>query len=46
MHGYDLHFDAVAGEVTVVEFVADAPGIFEAELEEHSKLLFELEVGG
>lgn len=32
VHGYDLYFDVVAGEVTTYDFVADAPGIFEVEL--------------
>lgn len=33
VHGYDLFFDIFGGEATVVEFVADAAGIFEVELE-------------
>lgn len=32
VHGYDLYFDVVAGEVTTFDFVADAAGIFEVEL--------------
>ncbi len=44
LHGYDLHFPLVAGEVTTVVFDATIPGIFEAELEEESLLLFEVEV--
>lgn len=44
LHGYDLYFDARVGEVTVIDFVADVPGIFEVELETTHLLLFEIEV--
>lgn len=32
VHGFDLTFDLVAGDETLVRFVADVPGIFEVEL--------------
>lgn len=44
VHGYDLFFDTTPGEVTLVEFVADVPGIFEIELESTHLLLLYLEV--
>jgi len=33
VHGYDLFFDSIPGEPMLVEFIADATGIFEVELE-------------
>lgn len=44
VHGYNLFFDLVAGEVTVVSLEATIPGIFEAEMEGRQKLVFELQV--
>lgn len=44
VHGYDLYFALIPGEVTVVSFEAGIPGIFEAELEGSHQLIFELEV--
>lgn len=44
IHGYDHFFQLEAGESVEVMFVADIPGIFEAELESDHFLLFELEV--
>ncbi|HJQ96071.1 MAG TPA: hypothetical protein VJ935_10255 [Acidimicrobiia bacterium] len=44
VHGYDLFFMTAPGEVVVVEFVADATGIFEVELEESHLPLVNVEV--
>lgn len=44
VHGFDLHFDVVAGDVTLVEFTPDATGIFEVELEAASLPILDLEV--
>ncbi|HEY3427618.1 MAG TPA: hypothetical protein VGK83_03010 [Acidimicrobiia bacterium] len=44
VHGYDLFFMTAPGEVVVVEFVADATGIFEVELEESHLPLVNIEV--
>lgn len=46
VHGYDLFFTLEPGIPTRVMFVADAPGIFEAELESSHHHLFEIEVSG
>lgn len=46
VHGYDLHFDVVAGVPTLVSFIADVPGVFEAELEGSGLGLFDIEVAG
>ncbi|MGQ0668081.1 MAG: hypothetical protein ACT4PO_00135 [Actinomycetota bacterium] len=45
VHGYDVFADVAPGEPARIEFLADAPGVFEVELEEAGRLLFELEVG-
>jgi hypothetical protein len=45
VHGYDLLFELVADEPTLIRFVADAPGVFEVELEGAHAHLFEIEVG-
>lgn len=45
VHGYDLRADVAPGEPAVIEFVADASGVFEVELERSHVLLFRLEVG-
>ena len=44
LHGYDLSSDVAPGEPAVIEFTADAPGVFEVELEEAALKLFELQV--
>ena len=44
LHGYDLKKDVAPGEPAVIEFTADAPGVFEVELEEAALKLFELQV--
>jgi hypothetical protein len=44
VHGYDLSRPVAPGRPAVVEFTADAPGVFEVELEEASLRLFELQV--
>jgi ABC-type phosphate transport system substrate-binding protein len=44
VHGYDLTVDVVPGAEETLEFIADIPGIFEAELEGSGTLLFNLEV--
>lgn len=46
VHGYDLMQDVRAGEPATITFVADAPGVFEVELEDAKLPLFELEVSG
>lgn len=43
VHGYDLFFDVSPG-VTEFSFVADIPGIFEAELEHLGVPIVKLEV--
>ncbi|HKZ18793.1 MAG TPA: hypothetical protein VJQ57_01645 [Acidimicrobiia bacterium] len=44
VHGFDLLFETVPGEPVVVEFTADATGIFEVELEESRLHLVNIEV--
>jgi heme/copper-type cytochrome/quinol oxidase subunit 2 len=44
VHGYDLSFETTPGEVVVVDFVADATGIFEVELEDLVIHLVDIEV--
>jgi len=44
VHGYDLMQDVRPGEPATITFVADAPGVFEVELEDARLPLFELEV--
>ena len=44
VHGYDLKQDVAPGKPAVIEFTADAPGVFEVELEEAALKLFELQV--
>jgi hypothetical protein len=44
VHGFDLLFETVPGEPVVVEFTADATGIFEVELEESHLDLVNIEV--
>jgi hypothetical protein len=44
VHGYDLLAEVGPGERARIAFVADAPGVFEVELEEAGLLLTRLEV--
>lgn len=44
LHGYDLMADVTPDEPARIDFVANAAGVFEVELEGAGKLLFELEV--
>jgi hypothetical protein len=44
VHGYDLHGDVTPQEPAVIDFRADAPGVYEVELESAGLLLFELSV--
>jgi hypothetical protein len=44
MHGYDLSRPVGPGQPAVIEFTADAPGVFEVELEGAKLRLFELRV--
>lgn len=44
VHGYDLRKDVAPGKPAVIEFTADAPGVFEVELEEAALKLLELQV--
>ena len=44
VHGYEIKADVKAGETTVVEFVADLPGVFEVEVHTGHQKLFDLRV--
>ena len=44
VHGFDLHFDTIPGMEVLVEFIADATGIFEVELEAAGLHILDLEV--
>jgi hypothetical protein len=44
LHGYDLHADVTPTEPARIDFVADAAGVFEGELEGAGTLLFRLEI--
>jgi hypothetical protein len=44
VHGYDETDDVGPKERAEIEFTADIPGVFEVELEEAHRLLFELQV--
>jgi heme/copper-type cytochrome/quinol oxidase subunit 2 len=44
VHGYDIRYDAQPGIPVEISFEADAPGIFEVELEANHLLLFEIQV--
>jgi FtsP/CotA-like multicopper oxidase with cupredoxin domain len=44
VHGYDLSEDVAPGKPAVIDFTADAPGVFEVELEQARLKLFELQV--
>jgi hypothetical protein len=45
VHGYDLYLGLSPGEPATMEFVADIPGVFEAELHDSGAQLFLLQVG-
>jgi FtsP/CotA-like multicopper oxidase with cupredoxin domain len=44
LHGYDLKADVAPGSPATIELTADVAGIFECELEDAGRVLFELEV--
>ena len=44
LHGYDLSADVAPGAPATIQFKADAPGLFEVELESRSLPIAELEV--
>jgi hypothetical protein len=44
LHGYDLHADVTPTQTAKIDFVADAAGVFECELEDAGTLLFRLEI--
>ena len=44
LHGYDLSADVAPGRPAVIDFTADAAGVFEVELEQAKLPLFELQV--
>lgn len=44
VHSYDLMADVAPGEPARIRFVADVAGVFEVELEDAGRLLFQLEV--
>jgi hypothetical protein len=44
LHGYDLSADVAPGRPAVIDFTADAPGVFEVELEQVHLRLVELQV--
>jgi hypothetical protein len=44
VHGYDLMADVALGEPARIRFVAGVAGVFEVELEDAGRLLFELEI--
>jgi hypothetical protein len=43
-HGYDLMADVTPDEPAVIDFVADAAGVYEVELEDRAEPLIELEI--
>jgi hypothetical protein len=44
VHGYDLSRPVAPGKPATIGFTADAPGVFEVELEQAKLKLFELQV--
>ena len=44
VHGYDLSFETIPNEAILVEFVADATGIFEVEMEGLGLPIVDIEV--
>jgi hypothetical protein len=44
VHGYDLFVNVIGSGERTIQFPANAPGVFEVELEDTHELIFELEV--
>ena len=44
LHGYDLSDDVTSDEPARIDFVANAAGVYECELESTETLLFQLEI--
>jgi hypothetical protein len=44
VHGYDLMDDVAPGRPARIRFTADVPGVFEVELEDAGRSLFQLEI--
>ena len=44
LHGYDLMADVAPGAPARIDFVANAAGVYECELEDAGTLLFHLEI--
>jgi hypothetical protein len=44
VHGYDLFVNVIEAGERTIQFPANAPGVFEVELEDTHELIFELEV--
>jgi hypothetical protein len=44
LHGYDLMADVAPGAPARIDFVADAAGVYEVELEDAGELLIEVEI--
>jgi heme/copper-type cytochrome/quinol oxidase subunit 2 len=44
VHGYDLSKDVGPGKPATIEFTANLPGVWEVELENAKRKLFDLEV--
>jgi hypothetical protein len=44
LHGYDLIADVAPGRPAKIDFVTDAVGVYEVELEDAGRLLFNLEI--
>jgi FtsP/CotA-like multicopper oxidase with cupredoxin domain len=44
LHGYDLSEDVAPGRPATLDFTADAPGVFEVELEQAGLKLFDIQV--
>ena len=44
VHGYDLMADVTPDEPATIRFIADVAGVFEVELEDAGRALFQLEV--
>lgn len=45
LHGYDITAELMPGQPSVLTFVADIPGVFEAELHDAGTVLLSLQVG-
>ena len=44
LHGYDLMADVTPDEPAMIDFIANAAGVYEVELEDRGEPLFELEI--